>query len=187
MRGKRRGRTRRDQPPRGLGIKRADSQPLQTGRVKGALAVSHSEEERHGVGLKAPRGKNECLRRGRIEPLRVVDDHQQRAHLGRVRQQAQCARRHREATPAHRRTQRKRGPQCRSLWRWDLLQRREDRTAGLQQARKGHVRLCLHPDHRKHLHLARPGDGVAKQTALPDTCVSVQHERFAATFARPLE
>ena len=117
-----RRRTCREQRQRGLRHQAGRTQSAVPGRPRRRAAVPsrHSEEQRHGVGLQAPRGKHERLRRGRIEPLRVIGNDEQRARLRRVRQQTKCARRHRAAPSAHCRTQRKRGAQRRSLRRRDL-------------------------------------------------------------------
>jgi hypothetical protein len=54
----------------------------------------HREQEGHSVAAQAPCRKQQRGRRLTVEPLRVVDKHEDRALVGRRRQQRQSRRRH---------------------------------------------------------------------------------------------
>ena len=53
------------------------------------VGLARGEDERHGLGQQPPRHECERQRRGVIQPLRVVDDAEQRTLVGGLRQQTQ--------------------------------------------------------------------------------------------------
>ena len=61
---------------------------LRQARERGARLARH-EHDRDPLRQQAPRHERERARRRAIEPLRVVDDTQQRPFLGGLRQQAE--------------------------------------------------------------------------------------------------
>ena len=50
-------------------------------------AVTHGEDERHGLGQQPSPNEPQDLGRGTVEPLRVIDEAQQRALRRHLRQQ----------------------------------------------------------------------------------------------------
>ena len=61
-------------------------QPVQ---LRHSARLAHGEDQRHRFGQQAARHEREDLRRGLIQPLRVVDQADERALLGNVREQAE--------------------------------------------------------------------------------------------------
>ena len=67
----------------------ADDQLRQAGELVDVAGLAHGEHQRDPLGQQAPRHERQRLRGGPIEPLRVVDQADERLLLGHLGQQAQ--------------------------------------------------------------------------------------------------
>ena len=155
----------------------AQAAHLQLGQVLKLLArFTRGEHDPDRLGQQPPRHEGQRQRRGLIQPLRVIDDTQQRTLLGHLREQAQHRQPDEEpiwsgagAQPEH------------DLERLALRSRKpleaiEHRSAQLMQAREGQLHLGLHA-HRPHDgQLRRRLDEVLQQRRLPDPGLAPQNQ-----------
>ena len=143
---------------------------LQLGDVLELLAgLARGEHDPDRLRQQAPRDERQRQRRGVVQPLRVIDDPQQRTLLRRLRQQAQ----HRQ--PDEEPVRRRAGAQPEDdLERLALGGRKpaeaiEQRSAQLMEAREGQLHLGLHA-HRPHDgQVRRRLDQVVQQRRLADS------------------
>jgi hypothetical protein len=113
-------------------------QPVQMPRGGG---LTHAQQQRHGLGSQTTRHEGEHLCRRRIEPLRVVDDADQRTLLGGVREQAQHGQADEEPIRRRAGTQAEGGAQCLALRDRQVLEPHQERRAELLQPREGEPHL----------------------------------------------
>ena len=141
------------------------------------------EHEPHRLGQQPASDERERQRRGLIQPLRVVDDAQQRTLLGHFGHQAEYGQADEEPIRGGARAQAEDDPKRVTLWSRQPLEPIEQRRAQLMQAREGQLHLGLHP-HRPHDgQIRRRLDQVLQQRRLPDPGLALQHQRPALALA----
>ena len=161
---------------------------LELGQVPKLLArLTFGEDDPHRFGQQSP--SHECQRQGRrlVQPLRVIDDAQQRMLLRHLREQAQ----HRQ--PDQERIRGRAGAQAEhDLERLGLRSRKptppiEHRRAELMQAREGQLHLGLDARRSRDGHIRPRLAEVVQQRSLPDPGLAPQHERPALAVANRRE
>ena len=148
----------------------------QAGEPVGRAHVPHREDHEHALRLEAPGDEREDLGRGVVEPLRIVDQGDERLRLRTVRQQAQ----HREADEetigwrpcgeAERSSERV------ALRRRQPLESLEQRQAELMEGREGQLHLRLDADGPDHPALLATGCRVLEERRLADSGLASQHQ-----------
>jgi hypothetical protein len=148
---------------------------------------SHSEDQCDGLRHEPSRDEPEDLGRHAVQPLRVVDDAEQRTLLGRRRQQAQ--RRKRDQEPV--------GRLALSQTECDAKGVRLRRGQLIEPAQQGRAQLVDTGERELHLrfHTRDPRDaeprclpcGVVQQGGLPDPRLPAQDQRRAAAVANRRE
>ncbi len=130
-------------------------QLLEPGRLDLApVALADSEDERHRIGLE-PAGSKEQRVAGRcVEPVRVVDEDEQRRLLGGGREQAERRGADREAVACCRWGERERSAERGGLGLRDRGQHVQDRPRDLEQPGEGELRLRLDPARVQDRHAA---------------------------------
>ena len=181
------GRRRLQQRLRGLVVETVERELRKPGLVERACnAFSEGEEHNHGLVLEAPGDEAEHLGRRPVEPLRILDDEEQRALGLAVGQQAE--RRQADQEWVRRLAV---GPADHGLERCALglgesVEPVEERYEQPVQPGEGQPRLWLRPGRRddRHLPLASPCGGRLEQRRLADPGLSAHDER-AAPLADP--
>jgi hypothetical protein len=136
-------------------------------------------DEADAVRVQAAGDETEHLRRFAIEPVRVIDDAQQRVFLSRPGKQREHRQSHQE--PLRRRpcfpaeSDLQRAP----LRRRQVAQLRQERDQQLVQATELHADLRLDTGDAANPQVWRRGDRVPEQRRLPDPGPSAQHQRAA--------
>jgi hypothetical protein len=122
-----------------------------------------------------------------IQPLRVVDQADQRLLPGHLRQQAEHGQPDHE--PIRRRPggQAERGPQRVALRTWQLPGAVQQRRAQLMQAREGQLHLRLHTRRSRHPAPSRAPGHVVQQHGLAHARVAAHHQGPALTAPDRLE
>ncbi len=118
--------------------------------------VADCEQQGDALGLQASGHERQRVRGRSVQPVRVVDQAQQRPVLGHLGQQTEHRDRHQEPVPLHRRPQSERAAQRRGLAGRD---RREPVRDGAQQLVRRRVRelgLRLDPAATQHPHTVGP-------------------------------
>ena len=137
------------EPHRGVeqraGVGVAQTAHLELGHVLKLLArFARGEHDPDRFGQQPSRHEGQRQRRGVIQPLRVIDNAQNRTLLGSLRQQAQ------NGQPDHEPVRRRAGAQPENdferlaLWAREPLEAIECRRAQLMQAGEGQLHLRLH-------------------------------------------
>jgi hypothetical protein len=143
--------------------------------------VSRREHETHGLGQDPASDEPEGQGRGAIEPLRVVDDAQQRTVLAHLGHEAE----HREADEEGIRRrptgQAEDDLQRIALWPRQPLEPIEQRGAELLQAGEGQLHLGLDPHRPGDGQVGRRLDEMLQQHRLPDPGLAPQDQRPALT------
>ena len=170
---------RLEQHARILVLQPAEDELRQT--VEGPLAggLAHGQDQPHRLRTEPPRHERERLRRGGVEPLRVIHDADQRPLLRHVGQQAQDRQADQEAlrsvTVAHAEGRAERS----ALRTGKALEPIHERRTQLLQPRERELHLRLHA---RGQHDAAPGGvlrQIPQQRALTDARLPAQHQRPA--------
>ena len=103
------GQRRGQQRPRIAVTQPCNFELWQPGQFRARLADREHQADR--VGAQPPRREPQRLRRGPVQPLRVIDQADQRPVLGHLRQQAQHSQAHQEPVRRRPRGEAERGPQ----------------------------------------------------------------------------
>ena len=158
-----------------------------SGTCRSSLArLARGEHDPDRLRQQATGDEGQRQRRGLIQPLRVVDDTQQRTLLGHLREQAQHRQPDEEPIRGSAGAQPEHDLHGLPLRRRELLEPVEQRPAQLMQAGEGQLHVRLHP-HRPHDgQIRRRRDQVLQQRRLPDPGLAAQHQRpaLAATDRR---
>jgi hypothetical protein len=123
-----------------------------------------------------PRDEGECFGRHLVQPLRVVDDAEERTLLCRPRKQRQDRQpdeesiRRRPCGPAER------DLECAALWRRELLHGFEQRRTQLVQGRERELHLRLDTRGVQDPHVCRRGNGIVQERCLPDPGLTVNQQ-----------
>jgi hypothetical protein len=158
-----------------------------TGLERALLAQPQRREERDLLAAEPARGEGDRLCRGTVEPVRVVDEHEQRLLRRRLREQRQGRRRRREAVVLVRGTQCERGLERFGLVRGQPVGELEHRPEERVQPGVRELRLGLDAGDRQHAHVGSGLARVLEQRALADPRLAREHEHAAATPPRVLQ
>ena len=109
-----------------------------------ALADPRRDNHRDPLGLEPADGKAERLRRLRIQPMGVVERHEERRLLRRGCEQAECRRSDSQPVRGRADVERERCPERRRLPAGELVDPREQRPRHLEQPPERHLGLRLH-------------------------------------------
>ena len=151
------------------------------------IAVARPDEHRDRIGLQPPRDEHERLGRRAVEPVRVVDDAQQRLRVRGRCEQAQDRHRDEEAV-LHALVRQPEGASQRgALHVGQLAGAVDDRPQQLVQPGERQLGLGLHAGAGEHPHAVRLLQGVLQQRGLADPGVAAQDERAAARLPGRLE
>ena len=164
----------------GLGVGQAvhaDRRKLLEHRLGGGVADAGDEAD--AVRVQAARDEAEHLRRFGIEPVRVIDDAQQRLGFSRPGQQRECGQSHQELFRRRSGFQAESNSQRVPLRRRQVVQLRQARDQQLVQAGELHADLRLDAGDTGNPKVRRCRDGVLEQRRLPDPWPSAQHQRAA--------
>jgi len=135
--------------------------------LRGARA--HREDQRDRLRQQAARDERERLRRGLVQPLRVIDHADKWSLLGHIGQQAQYRQPHQEPVRRAASAQPRRRAQRVALRAGKVIQVIQHGPAQLMQPREGQLHL--------RLHAGRPGDPAVRRTP--------HHELQQRRLARP--
>ena len=135
----------RKQGPRVLIREPAERQLRQAHQLTLVGLIADGEHERHRLGQQPPRDESEDLLRGDVEPLRVIDEAQQRPLRRDLGQQAERGQADQEAVGSRTRRQAQRHTQGRLLRLRKSAQPAEHRRAQLMQSRERQFHLGLTP------------------------------------------
>ena len=151
-----------------------------------ALARTHAGDDRDRVGEQPARSEQNGFDGGSVEPVRIVQEHAQRALLGGRGEHAESRRADHQPLAADARPERERGAQRGGLRRGQVLDVLEHGTQQLQQAAERDRGLALDAARRRARasRRPRPWHGVGEQRALADARFSAHDERSARADAR---
>jgi hypothetical protein len=130
--------------------------------------VADREHKRHRLGQQPSRHEAQHLPRGNVEPLRVVDEAQQRPLGGHLGQEAKRGQADQETVRSRARGQAQRDTQGRPLRLRKSLQPPEHRRAELVQARERQLHLGLHAGDPRHPEAGRLARAMVQQRRLAD-------------------
>ena len=181
---------RDDGGEQGSGVRLAESlehQFRQADQLALLARLPHGEDDRHRFCQQPSRDESKHLRRGAVEPLRVIDDTEQLLLLGDFRKQAERGQGDEEPIGGRAGRQAERGAQCVALRCRETTEPGEHRGAQLMQSRERqlHLRLDGHaPGNAKTRRLA---DAVAQKRGLAHTRLATNDEHCALALADVLE
>ncbi len=155
-----------------------DDQLRQPGQLLGRRAGG--EDQRDRLGQQAARDERERLQRRAVEPLRVVDTHNQRPLARHLGEQAEDRQPDQEAILGRTGRQPERDFERIALRRGQVLAAVEQRRAQLVQPRERELHLGVDPGRPRDPERVRALDGVVEQRRLPDARVAAHHENAAA-------
>ena len=147
------------------------------GCERAALAVAGGEHDGDPVGAQPPRGDQDRVRGGLVEPLRVVDDAQHGRVLGGLGQHRQGRQRHQERLHRDVVLLAERGPQRAGLRSREPVEGAEHGTQQPVQRGERQRRLGLQALRAQHPHVAAGvRDEVLEQRGLPHPGLPVQQQ-----------
>ena len=145
-----------------------------------ALAVPSGQQHRDRLRAEAPGDEHHGVRRAVVEPLRIVDQAQQRAFAGDVRQQRQRG----EVDEERRRLAPALEPQgaaeCAGLWRGKAGHSIQHRSQQLLQSGERQLRLGLDAERLEDAHVRCLLARVAEQRRLADARFATDDEHATA-------
>jgi hypothetical protein len=165
-----------------LGVQAADPELRQPERVEAGIvvAVAGREQQRDRLGRQAAGDERQHVGGRVVEPLRVVDDAQQRAAAGGLAEQAQHRERDEEPLRPAERIEPQRAAQRARLQRRDRVGVREHRPQELLQRPERELCLGLDRAAREEPHAARAVARGLQQRRLPDAGLPAEYEHPAA-------
>ena len=177
-----------EQRPRRRGIEPAELELGEPGRLEATnLSFAGGEEHHDPLRLQPPGDEGERVRRSVVEPLRIIDQAEKRAPLGRLRQQAQDRQGNEKAVVARTRLQAKRPPQGARLRFRKRLEIAKNGPDELVQGGEGKLCLRLDPAAAEHLH---PGGSLAcirEQSRLTGPRLTADDKHATTRLARTIE
>ena len=188
------GRVRGDRPrgvcleqrARRLGGQAGQDQLVEPGTVdRGRLARAHGQQHDDRVGEQAPRGEHQRRRRGPVDPLHVVREHDDGPLLREGRQQAERRRADEMRLRGGGGREAERGLERRALRAGQALELAQHRAQQLVQPGEGDLDLRLDAAHAQHRDRARRVGGVLEQRRLADPRVAAQDQDPARALAGP--
>jgi hypothetical protein len=135
------------------------------------------KEKSDGLGEEPPRDEGECLGRHLVQPLRVVDDAEERTLLCRPRKQRQDRQPDEESIRRRSFGPAERDLECAALWRRELLHGFEQRRTQLVQGRERELHLRLDARGLKDPHVCCRCNGIVQEGCLSDPGLAVQQQR----------
>ena len=138
--------------------------------------LAHRENQDNGLGGQAARDERERLRRGVVEPLRVIHHAHQRLLLGDVGQQAQKSQPDQEAVRGVAGLQTERRAERVALWSGKVIEPIEERRTHLVQPGEREFHLGLDADRPGGTASGRASQQVAQQRGLADARLAAQHQ-----------
>ena len=145
------------------------------------------EQHHHRLGEQPPRHEHQRLRRGPVQPLRIVDHAQQRPILRNLGEQAQGRQADQQPIRHRAGTQPERGGEGIALRTGDPIEPVEHRPAQLVQGAEGQLPLGLHSHRAKQGHVRRRSDHVLQERGLADPRLAPHEQRATASGSRVLE
>ena len=161
----------------------SDHELRQTLEMALAGRLAHREHQPDRLRAQTARHERQHLRRRAVEPLRIVDDADQRPVLGRVRQQAQDRQADEEAIRGVAVAQAERGAERLALRVGEAVQAIDERRAELMQPREGELHLGLDARRPRDAEPRRAPHQILEQGALAHAGLAAQHQRAAQTLA----
>ena len=155
-------------------------QPLQLAVLAG---LAEPEDQRDRLGEQPARDEREDLRRGAVEPLRIVDQADQRLLLGGVTQETQHGQADQETIRCLAGPQAEGGGQRFTLRRGQPLEPVQQRRTQLLQPGERELHLGLDADRVEYPAARRPLGHVLQQRRLADTGLAAHHQRLALACA----
>ena len=149
-------------------------------------ALARAEQHHDALGVESPGDEQQRVGRRRVEPLRVVDQAQDRAALRQLGDERQAGGRDQEAV-AGAVGEPERALQRAGLRGRQALEQVQRGTQQLVQPRERQLGLRLDSARREHVHVGRAIAHVLEQGGLADSRLSPQHERAAARRPRGIE
>ena len=177
-------RTRDDRVQQSLRIaisQPADREFRQSRQVLLVTGLAHCEDNRDWLGHQAARHKRERLRRGRVEPLCIVYDADQRPLLGHVRQQAHDGQADARSDPAVPALQAERRAHRVALRTGKAFEPIKERRAELMQPGERELCLRLRARRPRDVMTTRAFQQVSQQRGLAGPCLATQDQRLAMT------
>ena len=166
---------RAQQPPRILLPQAPDLQVRQPPKL--LAGVARGEQQPHRIGQQPPRHEPQHLRGHPVQPLRVIDQAQQRPVLRRLRQQGQHRQPDQEPVWRTAAAQPERDPQRVPLRSRQPLQATQQRRAQLMNAGERQLHLRFHPHGPGHPHVRRRPGRVLQQRRLAHPRLAPHHQR----------
>ena len=148
-----------------------------------AARLAHGEDQPDRLRPQAARDEGQRLRRGRVEPLRVVHDADKRSLFRDVRQQTQNRQADDEPIRRVAVAQTERGAKRIALRTGKALQAIQERRTQLLQPRVRELHLRLDPGRPGNAAPGRVLHQILQQRALADPGLPAQHQRPARTSA----
>ena len=170
------GHRRRQQPASVLVGEPADHQLRQAGELHRVVGLADGEHHGDPLRQQTPRHERKRLRRGPIEPLRIVDEAHERSHLGRLGQQAQRRQGHQEAVRGSAILQPERHTQRIPLRTGQPVQPVENRRTQLMQPGERQLHLRLNTRHPDDPTPQRPLSHVLQERRLADPRLAAHHQ-----------
>ena len=143
--------------------------------------LAHREDQPDRLLAQTARDEGELLGRGRVEPLRVIDNAQQRLFLGRVRQQAQDGEANQEPIGRGPAAQPEGRAECVALQARNGVEPIQRRLAQLMQRRERQFLLRVGTGRSHDATSCCVLHEVFQQRALADSCLTTQHQCPART------
>ena len=140
---------------------------------------ARGEQQPDGLREKPPSHERENPRRYLVQPMRVVDDTEQRTLVCRLREQGQDCQPHEESIRRGAFVQAECNLQGVALRRRESLYGFEQRRAELVQGRERKLHLGLHARGAKEPHVRGRRHDVVQKRCLPDAGIAVKHQRAA--------
>jgi len=156
----------------------------QPGQVTLGGRLAHREDQDDRLGRQAARDERERLRRGLVEPLRVVHHAYQRLLLGDVGQQAQQSQPDQEAVGGVAGLQAERRAERVALWSGQAIEPVEERRTQLVQPSEREFHLGLDADRPGGPASGRASQQVAQQRGLANARLAAQHQSPAVAGPR---
>ena len=145
--------------------------------------LAHREDDRGRLGREMARHEREGLRRGPVEPVRVVHDADQRPLAGDLRQQAQDGQAHREAIRCVPVPQAERDGEGVALWTRQAIEAVQERRAQLVQPGERELHLGLDARRLRDAKSRRALQQVGQQRGLAGAGLTAQDQHL--TLPRP--
>ena len=148
-----------------------------------AARLAHGEDQPDRLRTETARDERQRLRRGHVEPLRIVHDADERSLLRDVREQTQDRQADEEPIRRVAVAQTERDAQRIALRAGKALEAIQERRAQLLQSRVRELHLRLAPRRPGNAASRRVRHQIVQQRALADPGLPAQHQRPARTRA----